>query len=41
LNLGGVLGLILLITSVLIVSILIHILFISKIKLLKLLYNGK
>jgi len=41
LNLGGILGLILLITSVFIVSILIHILFISKIKVLKLLYNGK
>lgn len=41
LNIGGILGLVILITSVGIVSILIHIIFISKIKLLRLLFNGK
>jgi len=41
LNIGGVFGLSLLIISVLIVSILIHTRFISKIKVLKFLYNGK
>ena len=41
LNIGGILGLVSLITSVLFVSILIHVLFISKIKFLKFLYNGQ
>ncbi len=41
LNIGGVAGLLILIVSVAIVSLLIHTVFISKIKLLRFLFNGK